>query len=198
MKKFILAILIILVCFCTLPVNAQYGGGSGTPEDPYQISSAADWQMLTSTSSDWDKHFIFTADLDLEGVPITPVGCDITNPFAGVFDGNGFAIRNATINQPGSDRIGIFGYVGGSGRIQNLGAENVNITGRYNVGGLVGYLYGGSITNCHSTGSMNGNGAVGGLVGGNRNSSITNCHSTGPVSGTSYVGGWWGRIAKAR
>ena len=35
-----------------------YSGGLGTQANPYRISTAADWQELTSTPDDWHAEFI--------------------------------------------------------------------------------------------------------------------------------------------
>ncbi len=65
-----------------------------------------------------------------------------------------------------------------------------NVTGMSEVGGLVGRNYCGSITNCYSTGSINGTeNEVGGLTGDNYGGIISNCFSTATVSGNYYVGG---------
>lgn len=55
-------------------------------------------------------------------------------------------------------------------------------------GGLVGYNFQGTITDCYAMGNVTGNSRVGGLVGDNRQQ-ITNSYATGAVSGTSDVGG---------
>jgi len=52
----------------------KYSGGSGTPDDPYQIATAADLIALGGTPEDYDKHFILTADIDLD--PNLP-GCKV-------------------------------------------------------------------------------------------------------------------------
>ena len=36
------------------------------PNDPYQIATAADLIALGETPDDYDKHFILTADIDLD------------------------------------------------------------------------------------------------------------------------------------
>jgi hypothetical protein len=56
------------------------------------------------------------------------------------------------------------------------------------VGGLVGENWG-SVTDCYSTGDVNGIDLVGGLVGSNLEGSISNCYSTGDVNGFDAVGG---------
>jgi hypothetical protein len=92
------------------------------------------------------------------------------------------------VNMPGSDYVGLFGYVGAGGQIRNLGLEDVSIGGSRCVGGLVG-ISSGTISNCYSTGSVSGtDDSVGGLVGGN-GGTISNCYSTGSVAGNGRVGG---------
>ena len=44
----------------------KYAGGSGTAVDPYQISTAEDLMFLGESPEDYDKHFILTADIDLD------------------------------------------------------------------------------------------------------------------------------------
>lgn len=87
-----------------------YSGGDGTESNPYQISTPADWQVLMSTPSDWDKHFRLTGPLDLTGITLTPVGNSST-PFTGVFHGEGWTIRNPQVNQPTSNYVGLFGNI---------------------------------------------------------------------------------------
>jgi hypothetical protein len=184
-------IALLVVCGCCLSAQAKYSGGSGEPNDPYQITSVADWQELMATPTDWASHFVLTADIDLNDVPITPVGNDANN-FTGVFDGNDHKVWNFTWNSTGRHYIGLFSYVGKTGQIKNLGMENVDVNavnGNY-VGGLVVWNEG-TITNCYSTGSVSGGGGVGGLVGFN-SGTITNCYSRGSITGGTgyfYVGG---------
>ena len=44
----------------------KYAGGTGEPNDPYQIATAADLIALGNEPNDYDKHFILTADIDLD------------------------------------------------------------------------------------------------------------------------------------
>src|SRR4030042_1507990 len=91
---------LIAVCLLALPAAAQYSGGSGTADDPYQIATAADLIALGGTPGDYDKHFILTADIDLttycsdNAAPAwRPVGTyDLA--FTGVFDGASRTISN--------------------------------------------------------------------------------------------------------
>ncbi len=144
------------------------------------MQTAADFGLLSWYVSILDKHVILRADIDLAGEYLYPVG-DL-GPFTGVFDGSDHVIRNAVVDQPGSDYVGLFRYLGSGGQIRDLGVEDLNITGRDDVGGLVGWNAG-MLTCCYATGQVTGTGDyVGGLVGDN-NGRITSCYATGQVTG---------------
>ena len=181
-------IVLVAVCGWVLSAQAKYAGGSGTQAEPFRITAVSDWQELMATPADWASHFVLTADIDLNDVPITPIGNNSINQFTGVFDGNDCVIRNADVNMPGSDYVGLFGYLGTNGQIRNLGVQDVSIFGYDSVGGLVGGN-GGNISNCYLTGSVSGTGDyVGGLAGSN-GGAISNCYSTGSVAANYFVGG---------
>jgi hypothetical protein len=167
-----------------------YTAGDGSAENPYQISNVGDWQELMGTPGDWSSSFILTADIDLAGVEASSVGND-SSPFYGVFAGEGHKISNSVINQPGSNYVGLFGYIGLDGQISNLGVVDAVINGYFYTGGLVGYNNGGVVTGCYATGSVTGENYVGGLVGCNYGT-LTSCYATSSVSIAgeySYVGG---------
>ncbi len=111
-------------------------------------------------------------------------------PFIGSYDGRGKLITNLYISRANTDNVGLFGYVKGTAEKQasisnvhielagemslslnenNLSEVTVvpgNVTGKDNVGGLVGTAVNADITNCSVVrGSVIGSSAVGGLVG---------------------------------
>ena len=177
-----LAIIALLVCTAA---EAKYSGGTGEPNDPYQIATAEDLNDIGNHEEDWDKHFILVNDVNLAqytGTQFKIIGTDYYTPFTGVFYGNDNIISNADINKPGSDSLGFFGCVGSGGQIRNLGVENININGRTFVGGLVGLNNGGTLTSCYTTGSVSGGAYVGGLVGYNWSGTLTSCYATGSVT----------------
>jgi hypothetical protein len=208
---------VFLLTLITFPAQAKYGGGSGTAEDPYQIATVADLLLLGDSPEDYDKHFILTADIDLDpnlpgsawakpgSAAATPGGkvfdkaviapdTDLVKsyfqgtPFTGVFDGNGHAISNLTVN--GGGYLGLFGYLESGAEVKDLGVVDVNIAGSgVYVGGLAG-LNNGGVTQCYSTGAVKGGGSVGGLVGSNVvTGHMTQCYSAGALSGDNWVGG---------
>ncbi len=186
--------LLIAVYFVSLPAQAQYSGGTGEPNDPYQISTADDLMLIENFGS--DEHFILTADIDLNpNLPGRKVfGIAVIRYFSGVFDGNGHTVSNLTII--GDYNLGLFGDLGGRAVVKDLGVVDIDITCIGSGGGLVGQMRGGFINHCYSTGTVSGGSFVGGLVGynGARFSSgkgglLNNCYSTATVSGVDYVGG---------
>jgi hypothetical protein len=109
------------------------------------------------------------ANLDGSGIE------DLITRFIGVFDGNGHLIRHFSYEDINRDGVGIFGHLGQTGKVQNVYLEDVNVTGFYYVGSLVG-LNEGKVSNCSATGKVLGEENVGGLVGMNEEGSvIENC-----------------------
>ncbi len=192
-------ILLFALSLLSIPADAKYSGGSGTTADPYQIATAADLMALGETSTDYDKHFILTADIDLD--PNLPGGKvfdqaviapDINEAawfqgtsFAGVFDGHGHTIRNLKVT--GGQYLGLFGHLAPTSVVSNVSLEAVEVSGTSYVGGLVGENSGGSITNSYGTGAASGIEDIGGLVGSNWGS-IAVSYSSGSVNAT-YSGG---------
>lgn len=86
-----------------------------------------------------------------------------------------------------STSIGVGGMIGliKGGSISNC-FSNVDCFGGHNIGGLAGFIdAGGIITSCYAEGSITGTGSnIGGLVGSIANGSVSYCYSTGLVSGT--------------
>lgn len=181
----------VIMVLCLSNVVYAYSGGSGDVNHPYIIATVNDWNSLMTNSADWNKYFVMGDDIDLKSLSITPVG-NSSVYFTGVFDGNGFVISNATINLAGTNYVGLFGYVGNAGRIKNLGAGDVNITGYSNVGGLAGRNYGG-IARCYTTGTVYANATYcGGITGRNDDGNFINCYSKCSINGTNFVGGFVG------
>ncbi|MGA2916218.1 MAG: GLUG motif-containing protein [Sedimentisphaerales bacterium] len=173
------------IVFCLFSTVFAYSGGSGEPNNPYQIATVSDWQQLMNTPDDWNQCFLLTNDIDLQGVALTPIGnynqYNVGILFNGVFDGGSHIIRNININMSGGYNISLFGSV--SGQIHDLGVEDVNINGFYSVGGLVGYNRG-TITSCYATGIVTAmSHKIGGLVGWNSQGTISDCYATCAVTG---------------
>ena len=62
--------------------------------------------------------------------------------FDTTFDGNGHVLKNLFINRPDDDNVGLFSITRTASVIQNVGLTSVNVTGRGDVGALVGDHFG--------------------------------------------------------
>jgi len=92
-----------------------------------------------------------------------PIGSS-GNPFTGRFEGHGYQISDLFINRPDEDEVGLFGYVGEGGVINDVEVVNAAMTGRQFVAGVVGSNLG-SLSNCYFSGSVSGDQCLGGLAG---------------------------------
>jgi hypothetical protein len=114
------------------------------------------------------------------------------NHFTGMFDGHGHKIRGLFINRPDEGYLGVFGEVSSAAVIEDVSAVDADVTGSWFVGGLIG-INGPdcTVSDCYSTGSVTGRNNVGGLMGGNQGT-VSKSYSTGSVTGGEYVGGLMG------
>ena len=122
----------------------------------------------------------------------TPIGNNDYR-FKGDVNGNGHTITNLSV-LTGTKGTGFIGALA-EGTIQNLKFSNVNIDANKNYAGAVaGYLYSGTIDNCHVLSGVvtNTESCTGGIVG-HSSISVTNCTNAAVISGKYSVGGIAGR-----
>jgi len=198
----VVAICALILALSTL-AQAQYGGGTGEPNDPYLITTAEQMNAIGADPNNWDKHFKLMADIDLStytGTKFNLIGAvssrrgsaSLEEGFAGLFDGNGHNISNFTYASEGVSGIGLFRFIDDpNAEIRNLGLVTPSVDGGAGdyVGALVGRLVNGTLTDCYTIGaSVSGGANVGALVG-YGGDSLTECYATGIVRGHEYVGG---------
>lgn len=202
-KKFFRQIDLVLVAWligCLLVfftnVTVIYAAGNG---GIYTISDCTELQVLDDGELSGDSTYILTNDIDCDGIIFEPL-MNTTDPFAGTFDGRGYAIRNLTI-EPGITQTGLFAETAGGAVIKNLTLSNGSVTGSDSyTGGLVGFAEGTSITNVHSNLAVIGGTETGGLVGelysgAYTPSAIQDSSVSGSVSGLQYTGGLAGFVS---
>jgi len=202
---------LMILCLCSTSAQAKYSGGTGQPNNPYQIATADDLMLLGDSPEDYDKHFMLTANIDLapslpgrkvfDRAVIAPDTDPIPNKagynaydgtaFTGVFNGDGFAIGNLHIQ--GSDHLGLFGQLGYGAVVLDLVLQEVVVNGTgHDIGGLVG-LSAGSINVCSvNKGSVSGRFYAGGIAG-ETGGAISLSHSNVEISGELSIGGLVGR-----
>ncbi|BCG78600.1 MBG domain-containing protein [Mesorhizobium sp. 113-3-3] len=75
------------------------------------------------------------------------------NGFTGTFDGLGHAVDGLSVTQSAAQYVGLFGFVGAGGLVQNVGVTNATIRGFKTLGGIVGFNAG-TVTQSYSTGQL--------------------------------------------
>lgn len=139
-----------------------------------------------ANSGDTDLNITLDNDIDLTGIEWTPIGTE-SRPYTGTFDGNNKTIRGLEINQSGTDNVGLIGYLGSEGKVQNVVLANISVSGANYVGGIAGQTDG-TVENCSVNGTVTGQNQTGGIVGRNF-STISGCSAEGTVTGNINVGG---------
>jgi len=190
MRKVLLTLLILAG---VSPCHAKYSGGTGEPNIPYQIATAADLNDIGNHPEDSNKCFVMTNDINMAGY--SQFNC--IPYFCGTFDGNHHVIHNLRWSKWTSYEfdwdIGMFKYLDTGGKIYDLGLEDVNIDARPEaqyVGGLVGHIWQqGEVSRCYVTGKVYGGSEVGGLAGYNEYGRIVESFSRAEVIGVGGAGG---------
>ncbi len=212
--------------------------GTGTSSDKYLMATLNNLSWVTQHTSKFNSYFLQTSNIDATNTQywddsddngdgdkyndpndlttagnnegFFPIGSYNDN-FTGDYDGSSYTVSGIRINRSGTDQIGFFGVVSGSSNIRNLGLTSLNISGKTNVGGLIGMNNSNSsiISNCFTTGNLYANGSSsGGLIGahgyaeksnnGSKGTGVDNCYSTCNIEGTSFnsdaIGGLIGTL----
>lgn len=205
--KWIGKIFFLCLLAATLAVSAfaaenttEFAGGSGTASSPYLISTK---EHLNNVRNHLSAHYKLTADITFSSSDFStggtyynsgngwlPIG-NSSSKFKGTFDGNGHTITGLYQNTLSSYYAGLFGYADGA-TIKNLGVSAVRISvstdssSNLYVGGIVGAISGGAITNCYTTGTVTATAStsrvyVGGITG-YSTAEISKCYNTATVS----------------
>ena len=130
---------------------ATFNGGDGSEEDPYIISNAEQFKLIATTKDGMNKHYMLIDNIDFDEVSFTPIGNE-DKPFNGTLDGNGYSIKNLDVFA--DEYVGLFGYVGIYGEIENLNVEKSAFTIsskdlEHVYAGAIAAVNEGSIWNCY-------------------------------------------------
>lgn len=112
--------------------------------------------------------------------------------FTGSLEGHGHVIRRLRIARPEDDGIGLFGVLARAGSVRGVVLEKAEVTGRDDVGALVGANFG-LVADCRAGVRVTGRHAVGALVG-RHAGRLLGCTAGGEVTGTDAVGGLVGEV----
>jgi hypothetical protein len=159
------------------------------PDDEYIEIHNAD--QLAAVQKNLSGRYRLMSDIDMDGYEWAPIGT-LNTPFNGIFDGNGYTIKDFKVNRLGQTGVGFFAY--NNGIIKDVELNNVSISGTNSTGSLVGHNNG-IITSSSVTGDSKVSGSnnnTGGLVGFNNGGKISKSYSEAEVRGYSGVGGFLG------
>ena len=189
-----------------------FAGGSGTAQDPYQISTPEELARLREVldehlSEYYEASYLLTADIALNDVSDFESWGDaepayqwapIEN-FSGTFDGDGHTISGLYLFKAGDAYkyyMGLFGDTNTGAVIRDLHLTQTYLfmdgtdSATADVGCLAGSVYGATVENCTVEGVVrvqNGNSySLGGVVGWAQESTLRGCSFTGKVEGQSF------------
>lgn len=176
----------------TVSLAAAYPGYTDDGNGNYTVTSAEGLKNIAELVNGGKTDINITLDknIDLTGKEWTPIGTE-SQSCTGTFDGGNHTITGLTINQSATSNVGLFASIAEGGTVKNLTLKDVNITADSNAGAIAGENRG-TIENCSVSGSVtssSNNSYVGGITGWNYRGTITDCHSSATVEGKAYVGG---------
>lgn len=178
-------------------IDGTQPGGSGTAEDPYRITGAAELIWLRDAVNAGETSTCAELRQDVEYVDEvwTSIGTS-EHPYTGTFNGNGHTIR-VWLHGWGQ---ALFGYVGADAKLTDIAVQKHQSKNySLNASAPLARSNAGTITRCRYSGSMTAKGSLGGLVYTN-SGTIEACYVyAGQLNGGSriemYNGGRAGGIA---
>ena len=211
--------------YCTTPrrantpfANSGDAGAGDSSANPFMICTLT---QLDAMRTALNKHFKLAANIDASstrtmnaGAGWNPVGETNALSFLGSFDGNSYTIDGLYIFRPVTNFIGLFGTTcrdlgtwtdcGISGNhaefLRNVRITNAKVSGKSDVGILVGRAYYNNISGVAVSGEVSGLEGTGGIAGQLNESDVANV-SASPImvsAGGETIGGVAGGAHNAR
>ena len=223
-KKLLGLVLVVCMLFTLTPITsradvttekwtdftaADFAGGSGTKDDPYQIATAGQLAKLASEvnsgvpeQTHLGEYFKLTAPIDLSGKRWIPIGYGnaSSKAFSGYFDGNNQVITGLYVDERGNNVCaGLFGVVvavSDETVLKNFCIKNATIyAGNSTNANASPDIYGAGVL-VGSLTTMGGSRAtfVGGLIGDASRAHVSDCSADVTVTGRCISGGFIGNV----
>ncbi|MGM9695218.1 MAG: InlB B-repeat-containing protein, partial [Alloprevotella sp.] len=218
-------------------VSPFLGGGNGTETAPFLVDNKQHLENVAyAANRNWEfrgQHLLQTADITLNApkenwgeqmptvwTPIADYAGNTMNEwshhFSGTYDGGFHTVQNLYIDGNAGAYAGLFGVLGSGAVIRRLGVVDAWMSGSENMGILVGGTNlqndpcaegPRTISQCWTSGVVNGGDANGGIVGrswanAGEDFTMVSCYSTAEanrgligdngVTGTQVIGSWFG------
>ena len=221
MKKRLLSIICVLtLCLGLLPTTvfaaspegvwtdhaaSNFAGGTGTENDPYQIATAEQLAYLAVKANEGTLHslgdyYILINNIDLSDHRWIPIGRGTSiesKYFDGYFNGMGKTITGLYVDESTDGYLaGLFGLL--TGQVTDLTIEGAYVKtagSNSSAGILAGKIInsGTKVTNCHVSGTVEGDVSAGGLAGYASYTEFKDCSAKAEVSATgNNIGGFIG------
>ena len=178
---------------------------SGTEDDPYLITNASDLQQLAAAVNNGErydgKYFKQTADIDMTGKAMSPIGIGESRRFGGHYDGDGKAISHLTITGT-TNYTALFGYICGASNgkdgyvstslknivLTDCDIDASSVSGSY-AAGICAFTYKNTtVENCRVSGIIKGDNTAGGIVGEEGDGEVKNCFADVTVTASVQTG----------
>ena len=218
MKK----ILLLFAAMCCMVANAAgtQPSGEGTSANPYQIATKDNllWFAEHANQENLTACAILTADITVNNGVLdsngdlnsgtfetwTPIGRQ-GNSYSGEFDGNGHTISGLYVYDASMDCAALFGKIGSTAYIHDLGVKDSYFRGNIWVAGICGDFASGKIENCWNGATVIGchsSPCAGGIAGSCwKYAYVSGCYNIGKISvesscSDSQCGGICGIVAR--
>ena len=119
--------------------------GSGTQENPYEISNVYELQAVDIEPS---AHYVIVKNIDASvteswnnGSGFIPIG-NFPTPFNGSLDGQSYQISDLVSTRPDEPRVGLISVTNSDASIKDIKMKNSSMIGYYAVGALIGQVEG--------------------------------------------------------
>lgn len=195
MKKYLLLSIALIGVY--LHTYAQFEGGNGSAEQPYEISTI---EQLSAIREGPYAHYILINDIDASSTRnwdnSAGSGFEPVKEFGGVLDGQGYIIDSLFFDMNTDENVAVISNMI-SGEVKNLGLTNVFMlvevyddqsSGHNNIASLIGRNYG-IVKNCYAEGEITVHveserfSFVGGIIGYNEGQ-VKYCHASVNIEGT--------------
>ena len=189
-----------------LTLYAQWSGNGSAEDNPILITDAQGMKDIGASDKSRKKHYRLCNDLvldDWEAIYFD-YGGGQGEPFSGTFDGGGHTVTlngvkpiQADFNMASGYFISLFAEIEGEVRRLRVDGQ-ITVDGtdenaEYYAGGICGYIYGGTVTDCISNVTVTAMGKMktlyaGSIAGWNTfGGPIFNCYATGKIESTAIV-----------
>ncbi|SMH62922.1 beta strand repeat-containing protein [Azospirillum agricola] len=156
------------------------------------LHALSDIDDIDFNRGDADRTGNYALAQSLDGDGNTYSNALVDGRFVGTFAGLGNTIANLTIDAGSMEGVGLFANAGPGSIIRDLSLTG-GVTGGAHTGGLAG-RGSGLIKNVNAAATVTGTNYVGGLIGEMTGGSVTDSSGNSDVTGKGYVGGLIGRV----